>query len=263
MHARRRDGRRPARSRPIAIGSLAVVSLDVRTALARVRERVDAAAAAAGRDPGQVAVLLAVKTVPVARIREAVVAGGTLLGHNRAQELAAVEPELADLPHTTHFIGHLQSNKVNQVLRWASCVQTLDSLALAQRLDRARARQLADGVADRPLDVLIQVNTSGEATKSGVEPAAATDLAAAVGAMASLRLRGFMTIGANSPDTGLVRASYDALAQVRDAVVRSGEPGTEEADELSMGMSGDVEIAVAAGSTMVRVGSAVFGARPE
>jgi PLP dependent protein len=223
-------------------------------AFARVRARVDAAARAAGRDPAEVALLLAVKTVPAARVRAAIVAGGTLLGHNRAQELTAGEPALTDLAHTTHFIGHLQSNKVNQVTRWVDCVQTVDTLALAERLDRSRA--------DRPLDVLVQVNTSGEETKSGVAPAAAPDLAAAVAALPALRLRGFMTIGANSPDAGRVRASYDALAQVRAEVAAAGAPGTEAATELSMGMSGDLEPAIAAGATIVRVGSAVFGSRP-
>lgn len=233
----------------------------VGSALGRARERVHAAARAAGRAPEDVALLLAVKTVSPERIREAIAAGGTLLGHNRAQELTATEPELTDLPHETHFIGHLQSNKVNQVLRWVSCVQALDSASLAQRLDRAQGRQLDDGEATVPLDVLVQVNTSGEGSKSGVAPEAAADFAAEVAALEQLRLRGFMTIGANSDDAGEVRASYDALREVRDAVVGSVVAGTGEARELSMGMSGDLEIAIAAGATIVRVGSAVFGVR--
>ena len=237
------------------------MSQDIRDALAGVRARVEAAARDAGRDPAEIEVLLAVKTVLLERVREAIVAGGGLLGHNRAQELTAIEPGLGDLPHETHFIGHLQSNKVNQVLRWVRCVQTVDSGALAARLDRARGRMIDDGEASDPLDVLVQVNTSGEHSKSGVAPPAASDLADEVASLPRLRLRGFMTIGANSPDEGAVRASYDALREVRDAVVGSGEPGTADARELSMGMSGDLEIAVAAGATMVRVGSAVFGGR--
>ena len=236
------------------------MSDDLGAALASVQARVDAAARDAGRDE-DVSLLLAVKTVPLERVREAISAGGTLLGHNRAQELGAIEPGLTDLAHETHFIGHLQSNKVNQVLRWASCVQTLDSAALAQRLDRARGRALDEGEAAGPLEVLVQVNTSGEESKSGVTPENAAAFAADVAAHHHLRLRGFMTIGANSPDSARVRASYEALLQVRDTVVGSGQAGTEEAHELSMGMSGDLEIAVAAGATMVRVGSAIFGAR--
>lgn len=238
------------------------MSEEIREALAQVRARVDAAAAAAGREGSEVALLLAVKTVPVPRIRAAIDAGGTLLGHNRAQELTATEPELTDLAHRTHFIGRLQSNKVNQVTRWVACVQTVDTAALAARLDRSRGRAIEEGTAAQPLEVLVQVNVSGEESKAGVAPSEAAALAAEVAALPQLRLRGFMTIGAHSPDAGLVRAGYDRLAQVRDAVVTSGDPGTEQADQLSMGMSGDLEVAVAAGATIVRVGSAVFGARP-
>jgi len=141
------------------------------------------------------------------------------------------------------------------VLPWVACVQSVDTPLLATRLDRAAGR------AGRPLDVLVQVNTSGEATKSGVAPAHALDLAYAVGALPHLRLRGLMTIGANSPETDEVRASFERLAALREAVLASGAPGTDRATELSMGMSGDLEHAIAAGSTMVRIGSAVFGPR--
>src|SRR5690606_1150454 len=117
---------------------------------------------------------LAVKTQPVDVVRAAIDAGATLLGHNRAQELTAVEPGLADLPHTTHFIGNLQSNKIAKVVPLVACVQSIDTLVTAQRLDRAAAR------AGRTLDVFVQVNTSGEATKAGVAPAHAVELAEAV-----------------------------------------------------------------------------------
>lgn len=205
--------------------------------------------------------LLAVKTVPADRIREAITAGYPLLGQNRAQELTATEPDLVGLAHRTHFIGHLQSNKVNAVLRWVDCVQTVDTPSLAERLDRSRTRLASEGGPDTPLEVMVQVNTSGEDSKFGVEPAAALELAATVAALPRLRLTGFMTIGANSTDHGRVRASYDALAEVRETVLASDAVGTDGAHELSMGMSGDLEIAVAAGATIVRVGSAVFGAR--
>lgn len=243
---------------------------DLASRLAAVHDRVAAAAAGAGRDPAEVRILLAVKTQTAAAVREALAVGARLLGHNRAQELVAMGPELAgpDVPeHEMHFIGHLQTNKVNQVLRWVTCVQSVDSARLAQRLDTAVAR-LAQGpdaaVARRgagPLDVLVQVNTSGEASKFGCAPDEALDLAAAVGAAEHLRLRGLMTIGANSPDPDRVRASYDRLAELGAAVRASGAPGTADATELSMGMSGDLEVAVAAGATMVRVGTAVFGPR--
>lgn len=226
----------------------------VRHAVEQVRERITKATEAAGRTD-QVRLLLAVKTVDAGRIREALATGETMIGHNRAQELRAVEPELTEIAHESHFIGHLQSNKVNQVLAWADCVQSVDSLRLAERLDRAAANR------GRDLDVLIQVNTSGEETKAGVDLGAAVELAEQVAVVEHLHLRGFMTIGANTSDEATVRASYTALAQLRDQVAGSGQPGTERATELSMGMSGDLETAIAAGATIVRVGTGVFGAR--
>lgn len=232
------------------------VSSGVAESLSAVRERVSVAARVVGRDPAEVRLLLAVKTLPAERVREAIKAGAHLLGHNRAQELMATAPDLAGLPHEMHFIGHLQSNKAGKVVPLVSCVQSVDSLALAERLDRLAGRE------GRRLDVFAQVNTSGEPTKAGAAPEDAVPLAVAVAALPHLRLRGLMTIGARSSDVDVVRASYERLAALRDDVVASGAPGTGDARELSMGMSTDLELAVAAGATMVRVGTAVFGARP-
>ena len=220
--------------------------------IAAARNRIARAAQAASRDPGDVRLLLATKTLPDVVVRAAVLAGATLLGENRVQELTAHAPAVADLAPTIHLIGHLQSNKVAAALRRVSCVQSVDSADLAARLSR---RCAADG---RELEVMVQVNNSGEPSKSGVAPAAAADLAAAVAALPHLRLTGFMTIGARSPDAALVRAGYARLREVRDDVVRGGLTG---ATELSMGMSGDLELAVAEGATIVRLGTAVFGAR--
>jgi pyridoxal phosphate enzyme (YggS family) len=220
-----------------------------------VRARLASAAVAAGRPPDDVQLLLAGKTMPVPVVRAAVLAGATLLGENRVQELVAKAPALADLAPTWHVIGHLQANKVNAALRWATCVHSVDDLDLASRLSR---RCVA---TDRDLDVMVQVNVSGESTKSGVEPAAALDVASAVAALPRLRLVGLMTIGARSADVAVVRAGYARLRGLRDALVASGAPGTDGATGLSMGMSGDLELAVAEGATVVRVGSAVFGPR--
>lgn len=219
-----------------------------------LRTRVDDLATQAGRDD-PVDILLAVKTHSSQTIRQAIEAGGSLIGHNRAQELVATEPDLVDLDHETHFIGMLQTNKVNQVLRHATCVQSVHTTRLAERLNRAA------GNRDLTLEVFVQVNTSQEESKSGVDPAGAFDLAAHVGSLENLRLRGLMTVGANSTDPGVVRASYESLAILRDKIVASGETGTHSAQELSMGMSQDLEIAIGAGATMVRVGSALFGQR--
>jgi pyridoxal phosphate enzyme (YggS family) len=135
-------------------------------------------------------------------------------------------------------------------------VQSVDSPALAERL----ARRCAD--LDRTLDVLVQVNVSGEPTKHGAAPQDALDVVRAVAGHDRLRLRGFMTIGANTTDERAVRAGYALLRDLRDKVAGSAEPGTADAVELSMGMSRDLEAAVAEGATVVRVGTAVFGARP-
>ena len=157
------------------------------------------------------------------------------------------------------MIGQLQRNKAAIAVEHAACVQTVDSLALAERLSR-----LCDE-ADRNLDVMVQVNVSGEPTKAGVDPATALDLASAVQALPRLTVTGFMTIGLNSPDEAAVRAGYATLAAIRDqALVKSerGELPLREAWELSMGMSHDLEWAIAEGATMVRVGTAVMGHRP-
>ncbi|MBO3084817.1 YggS family pyridoxal phosphate-dependent enzyme [Cellulomonas fengjieae] len=228
--------------------------------LARVRLRVAVAAQEAGRDPRDVRLLLATKTQPADLVREALAADARaraddpaatalLVGENRVQELVAKGPELAGFADV-HLIGPLQSNKVNAALRWASCIESLASLDLAQRLS---ARTTG------PLDVYVQVNVSGEPTKHGVAPEQAVELATAVAALPRLRVAGLMTVGARSADPAVVRSGYALLRGLRDELVASG---TRTATELSMGMSGDLELAVAEGATLVRVGSAVFGPRP-
>ncbi len=223
--------------------------------LRSVRAQVVQAATAAGRDPAGVALLLATKTIEPARILEVVAAGHRLIGENRVQEVLAKAGALAGSGHECHLIGHLQGNKVNQVLPHITCVQTVDSAELGMRLN-GRIASL-----DRTLDVFVQVNVSGESTKSGVVTAALPQLLADLAPLAALRVRGYMTVGLNSPDLGAVRAGYRALTEFRDRAQTDGLPGAEHAVELSMGMSGDFAEAIAEGATMVRVGSAVFGPR--
>ena len=227
----------------------------IRDHLAAVHGRIADAAHAVGRNPSDVRLLLAAKGAPTGVVRAAVDAGATLLGENRGQELTAHAPELADRA-TFHLIGRLQSNKVNAALDWVACVQSVADADLAERLSR-RCQALG-----RDLDVMIQVNVTGEPTKQGTTPDDAARLAEQVGSLPGLHLTGFMTIGALSPDPAAVRAGYALLRKVRDGVVGSGRPGTGAARELSMGMSGDLELAIAEGATMVRVGTAVFGVRP-
>jgi pyridoxal phosphate enzyme (YggS family) len=239
---------------------------DLAEGLAAVRARIAAACDAAGRPRDAVRLLLASKTVPAARVRAALLADAAacaadpslrpvLLGENRVQELVEKAPALTDLSPDWHVIGPLQSNKVNAALRWAGTVESVASLDLARRLsDRCLDRP-------RPLAVHVQVNVSGEPTKHGAHPDDAHALALEVAALPGLRLTGFMTVGANSPDEHEVRAGYALLRALRDAVLATGSPGTTDAVELSMGMSRDLEAAVAEGATVVRIGSAVFGAR--
>lgn len=229
---------------------------EIAARIAAVRARVATAAEATGRSPSDVRLLLATKTLPDDVVRAAVLAGAGLIGENRVQELVAHAAAVADLRPEVHLIGHLQSNKVTAVVHperpFVGCVESVDATPLAERLSR-RCVDL-----DRDLAVMVQVNVSGESTKSGVPPEAAADLAAQVAALPRLNLTGFMTIGLNSPDAAAVRAGYARLRRVRDTVARE----LPDARELSMGMSGDLELAIAEGATIVRVGTAVFGARP-
>lgn len=226
---------------------------DIEAGLAAVRTRIAGACRSVGRAPDEVDVLLATKTVPADQIARAVRAGARLIGENRVQELAEKDAELAGLPCKRHFIGHLQTNKVNQVLRYVSCVQSVDRVETADRLQR-RLETL-----DRSIDVLVQVNTSGEDSKFGVSPEDADDLVRDVARRDRLRVRGLMTIGLPAAYPELARPSYRTLREIRDRVQ---DVHGLDLPVLSMGMSGDLEPAVAEGATMVRVGSAVFGRRP-
>lgn len=227
-------------------------STEIRSKLAALRERIDAACRAAGRSPDEVRLLLASKTQPPERIREAVEAGATLFGENRVQELARKAPELEDLPIEWHMIGHLQTNKVRQVLDRAQVIQSVDRPSLVQALERELEKR------DARVKVYLQVNTSGEESKSGVRPEEAESLARAILRSGRLQLEGLMTIATNSPDPEDARRCFRLLREVRDRLVGQG---LGDLRELSMGMSGDLEVAIEEGSTLLRVGSAVFGER--
>ena len=227
-------------------------STEIRSKLAALRERIDAACRAAGRSPDEVRLLLASKTQPPERIREAVEAGATLFGENRVQELARKAPELEDLPIEWHMIGHLQTNKVRQVLDRAQVIQSVDRPLLVQALERELEKR------DARVKVYLQVNTSGEESKSGVRPEEAESLARAILRSGRLELEGLKTIATNSPDPEDARRCFRLLREVRDRLVGQG---LGDLRELSMGMSGDLEVAIEEGSTLLRVGSAVFGER--
>ena len=220
--------------------------------VAAVRARIDAAAARAGRDPGEVRLLPVSKTVPSDRLRAAVATGMTLLGENKVQEAARKSQELVDLGVSWALIGHLQTNKARDVVAFATEFHALDSVRLAEALDR-RLR-----AAGRGLDVFVQVNTSAEESKSGLPPEEVLGFLAELPRFETLRVRGLMTLAIRSDDAERVRACFRLLRTLRD---RAREEDLIGPGELSMGMSGDYEMAIEEGATTVRVGQAIFGAR--
>lgn len=229
---------------------------ELRDRLAGVLERVEQACRAAGRSPGEVRLLPVSKTHPGELIRQAYAAGVRIVGENKVQEAAAKAEELSDLPGLGFaMIGHLQTNKAKDVARFATELHTLDSLKLAETLDRRLA------AADRTLDVFVQVNSSGEESKSGLAPAEVLEVVRGLAGCDRLRLRGLMTLAANSDDRDRVSGCFALMAGLRDRI-RDDDRCPDGATELSMGMSGDFELAVAHGATTVRVGQAIFGARP-
>ena len=220
--------------------------------VAAVRARIDAAAARAGRDPGEVRLLPVSKTVPSDRLRAAVATGMTLLGENKVQEAARKSQELVDLGVSWALIGHLQTNKARDVVAFATEFHALDSVRLAEALDR-RLR-----AAGRGLDVFVQVNTSAEESKSGLPPEEVLGFLAELPRFETLRGRGLMTLAIRSDDAERVRACFRLLRALRD---RARDQDLIGPGELSMGMSGDYEMAIEEGATTVRVGQAIFGAR--
>jgi len=213
--------------------------------------RIANAAVAAGRDPATVRLLAVSKTWPADSVREAAAAGQRAFGENYVQEGVAKVDELAGLGLEWHFIGPLQSNKTRLVANRFSWVHSIDRLKIAERLSEQRDVHLP------PLEVCIQVNVSGEASKSGVAPADLPELARAVAVLPRLRLRGLMAIPEPTPDVALQCARFASLRAMRDELNAAGLA----LDTLSMGMSDDLEAAIAEGSTLVRVGTAIFGAR--
>ena len=220
--------------------------------VAAVRARIDAAAARAGRDPGEVRLLPVSKTVPSDRLRAAVATGMTLLGENKVQEAARKSQELVDLGVSWALIGHLQTNKARDVVAFATEFHALDSVRLAEALDR-RLR-----AAGRGLDVFVQVNTSAEESKSGLPPEEVLGFLAELPRFETLRVRGRMTLAIRSDDAERVRACFRLLRALRD---RARDQDLIGPGELSMGMPGDYEMAIEEGATTVRVGQAIFGAR--
>jgi PLP dependent protein len=219
---------------------------DIRANLERVRERVAKAAERAGRRESDVLLIGVSKTVEVARICQAIEAGVSALGENRVQEAKEKVAEIGR-PVPWHLIGHLQTNKVRDALELFDVIHSLDRLGLARELDkRAQAR-------GRTVDALVEVNVAGEASKGGVSPDGLGALLDAVAALSAVKVRGLMAIPPEAKEPDDSRVWFRALRKLGERYGFS---------ELSMGMSGDFEVAIEEGATLVRVGTAIFGPRP-
>jgi len=216
--------------------------------LGALAARIDSAALACGRDPASIKLLAVSKTKPAAAVREAYAAGVRDVGENYLQEALAKQDELTDLALTWHFIGPIQSNKTRAIAEHFAWVHSVDRFKIAQRLSEQRPTELA------PLNICLQVNVSGEDSKSGCTPAELPALAAAVAALPGLRLRGLMAIPEPSDERAVQEAAFARLRELQ-ASLNLG------LDTLSMGMSHDLEAAISQGATWVRIGTALFGAR--
>ena len=226
----------------------------IRDNLDEVAKRSSTAAEASGRMGADVKVMLATKTQPAAKIRVAIEHGFTLIGENKVQELVGKAEDLDDLQHEAHLIGPLQKNKVNHTLRHAHCIQSVDNLELATKIDKRL------DVLDETVNFFVQVNTSREDSKSGIAPEQAEALITELRGLTRMKLRGLMTIGLPGRSPEEIRPSYADLRELSAKLIDSSVMPAE-ANELSMGMSSDFELAIAEGATMVRVGSSIFGAR--
>jgi pyridoxal phosphate enzyme (YggS family) len=237
----------------------------MKQAINQIRERIGQAEVRGGRPAGAVMLIGVSKTHPAESVREAYAAGIRQFGENRVQEAESKIPDCADLADIEwHLIGHLQRNKAKKAAQLFAVIHSVDSLELAQALSRHALDLKRD-----PIKILLQCNVSGEASKEGIAAAGweenaalrieITALAQSVAALPGLTLVGLMTVAPYSDDQEAVRAVFQSLRSLRD-VLQTALPH-EQLTELSMGMSGDIDVAIAEGATMVRVGRAIFGER--
>ncbi len=220
----------------------------------KIHERIREAAAAAGRDPESVRLVGACKTVPPERIRPAVEAGVNILGENYIQEAGEKIEELSDLDISWHFIGHLQSNKAKFAVRWFDLIQTVDSAKLAREINKQAQKN------SKVQDILVQVNSGGEASKSGVAAEHVPELIREISSLENISVKGLMSIPPFFDAPEKVRPYFRELAELRKKIEAMKIPGVS-LKELSMGMTGDFEAAIAEGATLVRIGTAIFGKR--
>lgn len=222
--------------------------------LKQVHDRIENACILSGRNKSDVQLLLATKTVPADNIRIAIETGETLIGENKMQELRDKDSVLKELHIERHFIGHLQTNKIKDVLKYATCIQSLDRLSLAQELDKQLQKQ------GKNIDVFVQVNTSYEESKFGLAPNDVIPFIKEIKKYDTLKIKGLMTIGLLDVQKEKMQPSLRLLREIRDNIYAEGIENQTKL-LLSMGMSQDLELAIAEGSNMVRIGTSIFGNR--
>ena len=229
------------------------MSQDIKKNINEIEKRIADAAARVGRDPNSIKLMAVTKTFPVERIREAMEAGLTLFGENYVQEAREKIPAIGNAV-SWHMIGHLQTNKAKYVVHLFDCIHSVDRLDLAKELDK-RAGQI-----DCTLNILIEVNVSGEESKSGIPKTDAMELIRQISVLPNLAVRGLMTMPPYSDDPETSRPYFVALRELRDEINQAGIANIRM-DELSMGMTDDFEVAIEEGATIVRIGRAIFGQR--
>ncbi len=220
----------------------------------QIQERIRQAAVLCGRNPDSIQLVAVTKTVPPATIRQAMDAGLRIFGESYLQEAAAKINAIADTRLSWHFIGHLQSNKAKFAVRCFDLIHSVDSTSLAEALNRQAGR------IHKIQNVLVQVNISGESTKSGTSIKEAAALVYAIHEMENLSVKGLMTIPPFFDQPEKARPYFKALADLKEGIQKQSLPGNEMT-ELSMGMTGDFEVAIEEGATLVRIGTAIFGER--
>ena len=219
-----------------------------------IRGRIAKTCLAAGRDPSDVTLLAVSKTFSAERVAEAVQHGITSIGENYVQELLQKRSSLNDDRIRWHFIGHLQSNKVKHVIEWIHLIHAVDSVSLAQEISARAAK------ARRTMDILLEVNTTGEKSKFGLRPEHTVEFVRSLADLENIRISGLMTIGPFLPDPEGSRPMFRSLRLLKDELSNLSQPNVSMT-HLSMGMTGDFEVAIEEGATIVRIGTAIFGSR--
>lgn len=230
------------------------MELSIKSNIDEIRKRITSACVNSKRNPLDVKLLLATKTVSAENINIALQCGETLIGENKVQELKEKFEPLKSIQHSTHFIGHLQTNKIKDVLKYIDCIQSVDRIDLVQKLDHRLQQE------GKSLDIMLQVNTSYEESKFGANPASIIAFAREVSKYDTINVKGLMTIGLFSAEEIKVRKCFKLLNSIK-STLDNLQLQNFDLKELSMGMSNDLEIAIEEGATIIRVGTAIFGKR--